>query len=168
MNPMRSDDPASVAKPYRCTGVIVLTALLALAACSNDKPAAGTSAQTGFPGQVTAGGATSGEVMSRTANSVAPMPAGTPGIPQGSGGNPGGAALGTAAQAESEQTGGELQQTPVGGGAGTNMASTDRPAIREGRGVIAKDPSRATSTVGLGVEGAPGEADDSKERSDRK
>jgi hypothetical protein len=58
--------------------------------------------QTRFPGQVTAGGGTSGEVIARAggAKSGAYM-GGTPGIPMGSGGNTGGPA-----------TGGTVQQPP--------------------------------------------------------
>jgi len=52
--------------------------------------------QTRFPGQITAGGGTSGEVMERSSKKVASGgdPSGTPGIPEGSEGNTGGAALG--------------------------------------------------------------------------
>ena len=52
--------------------------------------------QTKFPGQVTAGGLTSGQVMARTAKpqTDATYAGGTPGIAGGSGGTTGGAALG--------------------------------------------------------------------------
>jgi hypothetical protein len=51
--------------------------------------------QTHFPGQVTADGATSGEVMERSKKVASSgAPSGTPGIPEGSEGNTGGAALG--------------------------------------------------------------------------
>ena len=52
--------------------------------------------QTKFPGQVTAGGLTSGQVMARTSKpqTDATYAGGTPGIAGGSGGTTGGAALG--------------------------------------------------------------------------
>ena len=81
-----------------------LMAALALAACDGGQ--AGNDVQvrqTKFPGQVSAGGGTSGEVLARSSQvQNNPMPAGTPGIPQGSGGNPGGAALGGTVQGSSE------------------------------------------------------------------
>jgi hypothetical protein len=65
--------------------------------CSNKPDASSDTGirQTHFPGQVTAGGGTSGEVMER-AKKVASSgaPSGTPGIPEGSEGNTSGAALG--------------------------------------------------------------------------
>jgi hypothetical protein len=52
-------------------------------------------AKTEFPGQLTAGGGTSGEVMARAqASGANPSEAGTPGIPQGAEGNVGGTAPG--------------------------------------------------------------------------
>lgn len=52
--------------------------------------------QTKFPGQVTAGGLTSGQIIARTAKpeTNATYAGGTPGIAGGAGGNTGGAALG--------------------------------------------------------------------------
>lgn len=80
---------------------------LALAGCGDR--GAGTAGeavrQTQLPGHVTAGGRTSGEVMAASAapEAGARMPAGTPGIPLGAGGNVGGTApggvVGDAAQA---------------------------------------------------------------------
>lgn len=67
-----------------------------LAGCGRDAASNDRMLQTGFPGMVAAGGHTSGEVMA--ANSpgadVNRGPAGTPGIPGGSEGNTGGAAMG--------------------------------------------------------------------------
>ena len=55
----------------------------------------GTVAQTKFPGQLAAGGMGSGEVMQRTKQaSTSSMPSGTPGIPEGSGGNTSGVGMG--------------------------------------------------------------------------
>jgi transcription elongation factor len=71
-------------------------ALLTIAAgCGSRNREQGVN-QTGFPGQVTAGGGTSGEVMSRSARVATEggNARGTPGIPQGSEGNVGGTAMG--------------------------------------------------------------------------
>ena len=55
----------------------------------------GTVAQTKFPGQLAAGGMGSGEVMQRTKQATtSSMPSGTPGIPEGSGGNTSGVGMG--------------------------------------------------------------------------
>ena len=78
--------------------LLAMVALLALAACDGGtpRPAAQEGQNTGFPGSVTAGGGTSGEVLARskTATGVTPKEAGTPGIPQGAGGTVGGTQLG--------------------------------------------------------------------------
>lgn len=74
-----------------------LAAVLLLAACSrNTAPASDGVIQTKFPGQVTSGGGTSGEVIARTARPVtdATYAGGTPGIAGGSGGTTSGAELG--------------------------------------------------------------------------
>ncbi len=70
-------------------------AVLLLAGCGERTTGpAGQVQRTGAPGHVAAGGKTSGEVMATTATATQPGtsgPAGTPGIPQGSGGTTGGA-----------------------------------------------------------------------------
>ena len=84
-------------KPIALT-ITTLSCALLLAACGeSNRPVTGDGAvvQTRFPGQVTAGGGTSGEVLARSAaTQETPAPSGTPGIPQGSGGTTGGAAMG--------------------------------------------------------------------------
>ena len=76
---------------------LLLAAVLALAGCGRDEAGNDRMLQTGFPGMVTAGGRTSGEVIA--ANSpgadVNRPQAGTPGTPGGMEGNTGGAALGS-------------------------------------------------------------------------
>jgi hypothetical protein len=75
--------------------------------------------QTKFPGQVTAGGGTSGQVLARTGRPVtdATYAGGTPGIAGGSGGTTGGAA-----------TGGTVQESGQGPSTGTTQpASAGRP-----------------------------------------
>lgn len=77
---------------------LVVLALGALAAgCNrNTAPASDGVIQTKFPGQVTAGGGTSGEIIARSAKPVtdATYAGGTPGIAGGSGGTTSGAELG--------------------------------------------------------------------------
>jgi len=81
-------------------------------------------AQTQLPGQFTAGGGTSGQVIARTGAATATQPAGTPGIPQGAGGNPGGTAMGgsTVAQAQSAPGGATHPAGDGLGAAGRNAA----------------------------------------------
>lgn len=104
-----------------CRLGLCLALLTSLAGCGrgDDPPVR----QTKFPGQVSAGGGTSGEVMAR-AGGVANTPdsSGTPGIPQGSGGNVGGAAMGGTSTAA-----GTAGQAPAAAPSGT-------PGIPEGAG----------------------------------
>lgn len=81
-------------RPVLLVPAVLLAALLG-AGCDRGPKVEDGVIQTKFPGQVSAGGGTSGEVIAQTSGEkqTAP-PAGTPGIPQGSGGNTGGAALG--------------------------------------------------------------------------
>lgn len=78
-------------------GILVLVGSALVAACGDRTTGpAGQVLRTGAPGHVAAGGRTSGEVMAGTARPTepgSPGPAGTPGIPQGSGGTTGGAGL---------------------------------------------------------------------------
>ncbi|MEW6371963.1 MAG: hypothetical protein AB1584_13580 [Pseudomonadota bacterium] len=92
-----------------------LAALVLLAACSrNTAPASDGVIQTKFPGQVTSGGGTSGEVIARTARPVtdATYAGGTPGIAGGSGGNTSGA-----------ETGGTTRETGQGPTSGVTPPS---------------------------------------------
>ena len=93
---------------HHATFELLLAAALLTGGCGNsDQERKLGVRQTGLPGHLTAGGASSGEVLSRSQQAtISPAPAGTPGIPQGSGGNTGGAALGgttTGAQQEAER-----------------------------------------------------------------
>jgi hypothetical protein len=94
----------------RWIGAVGLSIAL-LAACGerNDTSAGTGITQTHFPGQVTAGGGTSGEVIVRAggANNGAYM-RGTPGIPMGSGGNTGGAATGGTVQQSTSPPSGNI------------------------------------------------------------
>lgn len=80
--------------------IAVFAVLLAAGGCSErtDLEAASKEVtQTKFPGMVTSGGDTSGQVLARAKSSDVSSSgeaSGTPGIPEGSGGNTSGAALG--------------------------------------------------------------------------
>ncbi|MGV3653152.1 MAG: hypothetical protein ACO1N5_02935 [Noviherbaspirillum sp.] len=87
-----------------------LAALLAGCQDRQQSAAADGVAATKFPGAITAGGGTSGEVMARAkAGDEESNVSGTPGIPAGAGGNTGGVA-----------TGGTTQQSGNGPGAAGN------------------------------------------------
>ena len=100
-------------------GAVALLAS-ALAACDRGgAPAANGVIQTKYPGQVSAGGMTSGQLMARTARPEidATYAGGTPGIAGGSGGNTSGA-----------ETGGETRETGQGPSSGvTQPSSAGRP-----------------------------------------
>jgi hypothetical protein len=91
--------------------------LAAIAGCGERSEAASAAdrvAQTRFPGQVTAGGGTSGEVIARAGGAKSgAYPGGTPGIPMGSGGNTGGPATGGTVQQPSPGPSGNI---PLPGG----------------------------------------------------
>lgn len=93
-----------------------VTLLLAMAGCHHDQTDAASGVrQTKFPGEVTAGGGTSGEVLAHNAKPVVEgtYSGGTPGIAGGSGGNTGGAA-----------TGGTVQESGQGPSQGTTQPSS--------------------------------------------
>jgi hypothetical protein len=80
---------------WKRTVILPAAALaLLLGACDQDRAGADKNLKTSFPGQVSAGGGTSGEALGRSRTTQAQMPAGTPGIPQGNEGNVGGTAMG--------------------------------------------------------------------------
>lgn len=102
--------------------ILGAVALLActLAGCDRGQaPAANGVIQTKYPGQVSAGGMTSGQIMARTARAEtdATYAGGTPGTAGGSGGNTSGA-----------ETGGETEETGQGPSSGvTQPSSAGRP-----------------------------------------
>jgi hypothetical protein len=99
---------------------LACTLLLAASGCNRDRADAATGVrQTKFPGEVTAGGGTSGQVLAHNAKPVtdATYSGGTPGIAGGAGGNTSGAA-----------TAGTVQESGQGPSSGTNQpASVGRP-----------------------------------------
>lgn len=106
----------------RNTSILGAVALLAglLSGCDRGQaPASDGVIQTKYPGQVSAGGMTSGQIMARTARpeTDATYAGGTPGIAGGSGGNTSGA-----------ETGGETRETGQGPSSGvTQPSSAGRP-----------------------------------------
>lgn len=116
------------------TRIFAMTLLLALtmAGCNKDGPATADNGikQTRFPGQLSAGGGTSGEIMAQAAGgNAAKAPSGTPGIPQGAGGNTGGAAMGNVGAA-----GANAGQESVRGQGPGGTGSAGTPGIPEGSG----------------------------------
>lgn len=109
--------------------------------------------QTLFPGMVTAGGHTSGEVFARTskAGAVEPGPAGTPGIPKGAEGNVGGTNLGAtaAAPASGAGAGAAVPAAPASAAA----AAASAPAAMAA--VAALPPASGASTVAMLPASAP-------------
>jgi hypothetical protein len=111
-------------------------ALLVLAAgCEGDRAGSSVAGvrQTKFPGQVTSGGGTSGQVLARNAKPVTEgsYQGGTPGIAGGSGGTTGGAA-----------TAGSVQESGQGPSQGTSpAASTGRPGATLPPGDMGKPPA---------------------------
>jgi len=83
--------------------------------------------QTKFPGQVSAGGLTSGQVMARTDRPTtdATYAGGTPGIAGGSGGTTGGAATGGTVQESGQGPSQGTSQPAAAGQAGTNLPPGD-------------------------------------------
>ena len=77
-------------------GGCVLAAVLLAGGCTEQHGISpGTVRQTKFPGQLAAGGMPSGEIMQRTNKATtSSMPSGTPGIPEGAGGNTSGPGMG--------------------------------------------------------------------------
>ena len=103
-----------------------------LAGCDRGPaPAANGVIQTKYPGQVSAGGMTSGQIMARTARpeTDATYAGGTPGTAGGSGGNTSGAETG----GETKETGqgpssGVTQPSSAGRQGGTLPSGENRPA----------------------------------------
>jgi hypothetical protein len=117
------------------TGCALAAVLLAAGCTEQHGISPGTVAQTKFPGQLAAGGAGSGEIMQRTKqSSSSSMPSGTPGIPEGAGGNTSGPGMGgttPGAAVAGDAPKGKMQgEAPVGGDparAGAANAPPTRP-----------------------------------------
>lgn len=116
--------------------------LLATLGCNRDHAdAAAGVRQTRFPGEVTAGGGTSGQVLARNAKPTtdATYAGGTPGIAGGAGGTTGGAA-----------TSGTVQESGQGPSQGTTQpASAGRPGANLPPGDMGK-PATPTPETTMG------------------
>ncbi len=125
--------------------LIAAVAVLATGCGRDDKPAANGIVQTRFPGQVSAGGATSGQIIAATSKPVTDgtYAGGTPGIAGGSGGNTSGAA-----------TAGTVQESGQGPSSGTSKPeSAGRPGTTLPPGDMGK-PAAPGHEVGAGAPAA--------------
>ena len=126
-------------------GLAAGVALLA-AGCNRHENAADGVIQTKFPGQVTAGGGSSGQVLARSPKpeTNAAYSGGTPGIAGGSGGTTGGAALGGTV-VESGHGPNQGATTPASAGQGGNRPQGDYG------GPPANAPAAGVTDVGAGA-----------------
>lgn len=131
--------------PARLVPAVLLAALLA-AGCDRGPKTEDGVVQTKFPGQVSAGGGTSGEVMAQAGGKQTAPPAGTPGIPQGAGGNVGGAALGGTMPKEGASAAG----LPQGEGPQKAASAAADPGPT---GVVPPGVSASAATAGAAVGG---------------
>jgi hypothetical protein len=101
--------------------------LLAAGGCDRHAPGAGNIIQTKYPGMVTAGGGTSGQILTQNAKPVTDgtYAGGTPGIAGGSGGNTGGAALGGTVQESGQGPSRGTTQPASAGQAGATLPPGD-------------------------------------------
>jgi hypothetical protein len=114
--------------------------------------------QTRFPGQVSAGGGTSGQVLARSGRPVtdATYAGGTPGIAGGSGGTTGGAATGGTVR-ETGQGPSEGATLPSSAGRpGTNLPPGDMNQGGAQGTAPAGSPARAEPATGSGQRTEPG------------
>ncbi len=148
----------------RTIGVAVI-ACLALAACEPDRP---KTMQSGVPGHVSAGGASSGELIAgnKGASRDPSGPEGTPGIPKGSGGTTGGPEMGGTQQADA---GSKSAASGTGSGQNAKKEKTDASAAADAEAAKQKERLAAamdraaerswTLAAGGGGAGAPGASD---------
>lgn len=119
-------------------GAVATLAMLA-SGCDRGRTASvGGVAQTKYPGQVSAGGATSGTIIAQTAKPVtdATYAGGTPGIAGGSGGNTSGA-----------ETGGATRETGQGPTSGVTAPSGAQPGTQTQPGDHGKPAAPAPGTT---------------------
>jgi len=128
--------------------LLTFVALACAAGCDRDHTQAANGViQTKFPGQVTAGGGTSGAVIARSSRPVtdATYAGGTPGIAGGSGGNTSGAATaGTVQESGQGPSSGTTQPTSAGQAGATlppgDMGKPVAPAGDGGVPAVHRDP----------------------------
>lgn len=112
-------------RAHRAPVLMLLGTLTLLAGCREQAPAASGVIQTKYPGQISAGGASSGAIMAATARPTtnAIYGGGTPGIAGGAGGNTSGAEIGGATRETGQgPSSGTTTPTGVGGLGGTLQA----------------------------------------------
>ncbi|MGN6389340.1 MAG: hypothetical protein ACTHL1_07500 [Burkholderiaceae bacterium] len=112
--------------------LLAVLSLVSLGGCGDDKRAGAGSdnpvMQTHFPGEYTAGGGTSGEVIGRSSPvGSGNYQAGTPGIAGGAGGNAGGTATGGAVQESGQGPSSGASTTGAAGGKGEAGSSAAPP-----------------------------------------
>jgi hypothetical protein len=120
--------------------------LLATAGCDHNAVGAGGVIQTKFPGQVTSGGGTSGQVLARNAKPVTDgaYAGGHPGMAGGAGGTTGGAA-----------TAGTVQESGHGPSSGASQpASVGQAGTTPQPGDMGKAGAEAARPGGAGQQGA--------------
>ncbi|NML15900.1 hypothetical protein [Azohydromonas caseinilytica] len=135
--------PAQPRRGISLAGAALLAALLA-AGCDRGPKVEDGVVQTKFPGQVSAGGGTSGEVIAQSGGKQTAPPAGTPGIPQGAEGNVGGARMGG--------TGGERVSGGLPAGEGPQKAAS-ATADPGASGVVPPGVSASAATSSGGAVG---------------
>jgi len=112
-------------------GVAAALAILVAGCDRGQAPAANGIIQTKYPGQVSSGGMTSGQLMARTARpeTDATYAGGTPGIAGGSGGNTSGAEIGGATRETGQGPSSGVTQPSSAGRPGSDLPSGEnRPA----------------------------------------
>jgi hypothetical protein len=129
--------------------------LLASGGCNRDHVDSATGVrQTKFPGEVTSGGGTSGQVLAQNTKPVTDgtYSGGTPGIAGGSGGNTSGAATGGTVQESGQGPSQGTTQPSSAGRPGANLPPGDmgKPATPEPNSTIGgaatnRDPSHAAA-----------------------
>lgn len=110
-------------------GAALLAALLLLAGCDRGPKVEDGVVQTKFPGMVSAGGGTSGEVIAQAGGKATAPPAGTPGIPQGAEGNTGGTRLGGTSGEQSGLPAGEGPQKAASAAADPGASGVVPPGV---------------------------------------
>jgi hypothetical protein len=129
--------------------------LLAAGGCNRDHVDSATGVrQTKFPGEVTSGGGTSGQVLAQNTKPVTDgtYSGGTPGIAGGAGGNTSGAATGGTVQESGQGPSQGTTQPSSAGRPGANLPPGDmgKPATPEPNSTIGgaatnRDPSHAAA-----------------------
>jgi hypothetical protein len=131
-----------------------LALLASTAGCDRNHVGAGEVIQTKFPGQVTSGGGTSGQVLTRNAKPVtdATYAGGHPGMAGGAEGNTGGAA-----------TAGTVQESGQGPSRGvTQPASAGQPGATPQPGDLSRQGAAGARPGGAGEQGSAPPAGDTR------